>query len=95
MRPIADLTTIGASTLVPFIGFLQHEDGTISLERQYRVSEPVRAPEPYRDVSFVREEKSEQALAVICRRVRESSQLYSGKPLPLWLLTRLVAILRR
>jgi hypothetical protein len=85
---------LAMTTLVPFIDYLEHEDGTTSLERQYRVSEPVRAPEPYRDVSFVREEKSEQALAVICRRIRESSTAYKERPLPLWLLTRLVAILR-
>lgn len=85
---------LAMTTLVPFIGFLQREDGSRSLERQYRVSEPVRAPEPYRDVSLVREEKSEQALAVICHRISEASTRYAGKPLPLWLLTRLVAILR-
>jgi len=85
---------LALTTLVPFIDFLSHEDGTVSVERQYRVSEPVRAPEPYRDVSYVREEKSEQALAVICRRIGESSNLYRDKPLPVWLLTRIVAVLR-
>lgn len=85
---------LAMTTLVPFIGFLLREDGTTSLERQYRVSEPVRAPEPYRDVSYVRQEKSEQAIAVVCRRVREASTTYKERPLPLWLLTRLVAILR-
>jgi orotate phosphoribosyltransferase len=84
------------TTLVPFIEITRLPDGSIKVERQYRVSEPGRWREDkaYRDLSLVKSEKSEQVLAVICNRLSERCSTYEGQPIPQVLLTQIVAILR-
>jgi hypothetical protein len=83
---------LAMTTLVPYIESVDAADGSIEVERRYRVSE--RADQPaYRDLDTVRCEKSEQALAVICRTLRENGAGFE-EGVPRRLLTHVVAILR-
>jgi hypothetical protein len=81
---------LAMTTLVPYIELIDVADGSIEVQRRYRVSE--RDQPPYRDLDIVRREKSEQALAVICRTLRESCDDYKDG-VPRRLLTYVVAIL--
>lgn len=82
------------TALVPFIGF-ECGDGAATVERRYRVSEPLRGEEElaYEDVGDARVELSEQTVAVIAHNVIERSgpEVCSADP---ELLAALIAILR-
>lgn len=86
---------LAMTTLVPYVEAIPQPDGTLKVERFYRVSENNRGQErPYTDLDRIRLDKSEQALAVICHRLRTRCAAYRDKPIPTDLLTGLVAILR-
>lgn len=86
---------LALTTLVPYVEETETEAGDLRIERCYRVSETNRGQErPYASLDDIRQRKSEEALAVICRRIQETWPGFSEQPVPLELLTAVVAILR-
>ncbi|HTU78093.1 MAG TPA: hypothetical protein VMF09_04970 [Solirubrobacteraceae bacterium] len=83
---------LAMTTLVPYIESIDAADGSIAVERRYRVSERAEQ-QAYRDLDIVRCEKSEQALALICRTLCECCPSF-GTGVPRRLLTHVVSILR-
>ena len=86
---------LAMTTLVPYIEVERLPDGTIKVQRRYRVSEPGRDDNrPYADISEVRVGLSAETTAAICHCVAKHSTRYGGDPIPRDLLASLVAILR-
>lgn len=84
---------LAMTTLVPYVDVQLQDDGTLLVERLYRVSEDNRGQKPYTDVDRTRLDKSEQAVAVICHRIRTVCPAYEGKPIPQKLLSGIVGVL--
>jgi adenine/guanine phosphoribosyltransferase-like PRPP-binding protein len=85
---------LAMTTLVPYIEVRLAADGTHRVERFYRVSENNRGSEqPYTDIDRVQREKSEQALALVCHRIRTACFSFADGPIPEDLLTAVVGVL--
>lgn len=84
---------LAMTTLVPYVDVQLRDDGTLLVERLYRVSEDNRGQKPYTDVDRTRQDKSEQALAVICHRIRTVCPAYEGSSIPQKLLGGIVGVL--
>lgn len=87
---------LALTTLVPYIAETPIEDGTVlSIERRYRVSENNRGHErPYVSLDTIRQEKSEEALALICKRLQERCEVYRDRPVSVAVLAPLVGVLQ-
>lgn len=87
---------LALTTLVPYIAETPTGDGTaLHIERRYRVSENNRGHErPYVSLDTIRGEKSEEALALICRRVQERWEAYRDSPVPVAVLAPLVGVMQ-
>jgi hypothetical protein len=87
---------LALTTLVPYIAETPSEDATaLDVERRYRVSENNRGHErPYVSLDTIRREKSEEGLALVCRRVQERWAAYRDRPVPVTVLAPLVAIMQ-
>lgn len=81
------------TAFVPYIDVIE-VDGSLEVQRRYRVSESNRRDSSYRDIEMVRQETSEQAVAVICKRLGESCERYREAPIPLRCVVQMIAILR-
>jgi hypothetical protein len=82
-------------TLVPFIDVIESDDGgTLKIQRSYRVSENNRTTGSYVSLDTIRREKSGEALALICHRLRGRLPSLRDRSVPISLLTSVVAILR-
>jgi hypothetical protein len=85
---------LAMTTLVPFVGIDPFENGSICMQRQYRVSEPGRdANRPYEDTSGVRVALSAEMAAAISYCVSKRSSRYSDTDISEQLLASLVGIL--
>jgi hypothetical protein len=87
---------LALTTLVPYIDEISGDGGSLLVQRRYRVSENNRGKDrSYLSLDSIRQEKSEEALALICKRLREAPiDEYRGRPISQALLASLVAILR-
>jgi hypothetical protein len=86
---------LAMTTLVPYIEAKEREeDGTVQVERFYRVSENNRGRrQTYTDIDGIHREKSEQAIALICHRIRTACPSYEDTPIPEELLAVLTGVL--
>jgi hypothetical protein len=83
------------TTIVPFTADVTLDNGSLLVERHYRVSEHNRdAERPYLTLDKICLEKAEQALALICHRITKQCLAYEDGHVPVELLTQIVAILR-
>lgn len=83
------------TTIVPFTAEVTLDNGSLLVERHYRVSEHNRdAERPYLTLDKICFEKAEQALALICHRITRQCLAYQDGHVPVELLTQVVAILR-
>lgn len=87
---------LALTTLVPYIDEIQGAGGSLLVQRRYRVSENNRGKDrSYLSLDSIRQEKSEEAIALICKRLREAPiDDLRGRPVSQALLVSLVAILR-
>jgi hypothetical protein len=87
---------LALTTLVPYIDEVPVDGGSLLVQRRYRVSENNRGKDrSYLSLDSIRQEKSEEAIALICKRLREAPiDDLKGRPVPQFLLASLVAILR-
>jgi hypothetical protein len=85
---------LALTTFVPYVNS-ERADGMLRVRRQYRVSEIHRDYEkPHDNIEDVRQEVSEETVALIARFMRTRTQRFAERPIPLGILTWLVAILR-
>ncbi len=84
---------LATTTIVPFVAVEPRADGSLLAQRKYRVSELGRDEQPH-NVNAFRLGLSEEAAAAICHCVADRSQRFAGEPIPLEMLTSLVAILQ-
>lgn len=87
---------LALTTLVPYIDEIRGEGGSLLVQRRYRVSENNRGKDrSYLSLDSIRQEKSEEAIALICKRLGEAPiDDLKGRPVPQSLLASMVAILR-
>jgi hypothetical protein len=84
---------LALTTLVPFIAEVNLKGGGLKIERHYRVSENNRGDHPYSNLDIERRKKSEEALAVICKRLHDSSRHFQAG-VPLEKVAPIVGVLR-
>ncbi|HEY6731038.1 MAG TPA: hypothetical protein VI039_08445 [Solirubrobacterales bacterium] len=87
---------LALTTLVPYIDEVPGDGGSLLVQRRYRVSENNRGSDrSYLSLDSIRQEKSEEAIALICKRLREAPiEDYRERPIPQALIASIVAILR-
>jgi hypothetical protein len=85
---------LAMTTFVPYIDVQLGVDGRFRVERFYRVSENNRGrQQPYKDIDRIHLDKSEQALALICHRIRTRCLAFADSPISEELLTAMVGVL--
>ncbi len=85
---------LALTTFVPYVHIETTVD-VVRVRRQYRVSELHRDRErPHDNIEVVRQEVSEESVALIARFLRTQTRLFADRPVPVRILTWLVAILR-
>lgn len=86
---------LALTTLVPYIDEIPGPNGTLRVQRCYRVSENNRGKDrSYLSLDSIRREKSEEAMALICMRLRGALDGFEDRSIPSSLLGPVVAIMR-